>query len=241
LTAPEPLESPRCARYLCPRAPAAFAIDGDIDKAPWRAAREVALVSAIDGAAAAQRTGLRLLWDDDHLYAAFRVADRDIRATHMRRDAPLWEEEVVEIFLDPWGAERIYLEIEVSPRNVVFDALVMNRARGAGAPRDLDALRSWRCRGLRTAVRVDGVINGGEVSRGWNVEIAIPMRAMAPRRIAAVGTEWRFNAYRIDRTARGVELQAFAPTGRPDFHVPERFAVLELGCARAEDPEAGTS
>jgi hypothetical protein len=212
--------------YVCRRAPHPLSIDGDLDKPEWATAPEVVLVRAVDGAATRQRTGLRLLWHDDSLYAAFRVADDDIRATHRERDAPLWEEEVVELFLDPWGAERLYVEIEVSPANVVFDALVVNRARDGETRRDLDALAAWHCDGLRTAVRVDGELNGGPVSRGWDVELAIPIRRLAPRRLPAPGVEWRFNAYRIDRSPRGDELQAFSPTGRRDFHLPGRFARL---------------
>jgi hypothetical protein len=213
-------------RYFCARAAQPFEIDGDLSKPDWAAAAEVELLRAVDGAPARQTTGLRLLWDDLHLYAAFRVADDDIRASHTRRDAPLWEEEVVELFLDPWGAGRVYVEIEVSPANVILDALIVNRAREGELERDLDALRGWRCQGLRTAARVDGVLNGGPVSRGWNVEIAIPLRQLAPQPQPAPGVEWRFNAYRIDRSAWGDELQAFSPIGRPDFHVPARFGVL---------------
>jgi hypothetical protein len=212
--------------YVCRRAPHRLAIDGDLGKPEWTTAGEVELVRAIDGAAPRQRTGLRLLWDDEHLYAAFRVADEDIRATHTERDSPLWEEEAVELFVDPWGAERLYVEIEVSPANVVFDALVVNRALHGETRRDLDALSVWRCEGLLTAVRVDGLVNGGPVSRGWDAELAMPIRQLAPRQPPAPGVEWRFNAYRIDRSEHGDELQALAPTGRPDFHLPERFARL---------------
>jgi hypothetical protein len=69
-------------------------------------------------------------------------------------------------------------------------------------------------------------LNGGPVSRGWTVEIAVPLHELAPRREVEPGVEWRFNAYRIDRSPRGDELQAFSPIGRPDFHVPERFARM---------------
>jgi len=213
-------------RYLCARARETIAIDGDLSKPAWRDAPEVELQLAVDGGPPRQRTGLRLLWDDDNLYAAFRVEDEDIRATHSRHDAPLWEEEVVELFLDPWGAERLYVEIEISPANVVFDALVVNRAREGEQRRDLDALVAWNCAGLRSAVRVDGVLNGGPVSRGWEVELAVPIRQLAPRVPPAPGIEWRFNAYRVDRSPGGDELQAFSPIGRPDFHVPARFGLL---------------
>ena len=204
-------------------------IDADLAKEAWAAAPAVELVRVEDGAPPRQRTELRLLWDDEHLYAAFRVEDDDIRATHSRRDEPLWEEEVVELFVDPWGAAGIYVEIEVSPRNVVFDALVVNRAREGEARRDLTALTAWTCDGLRTAVRVDGVVNAGAVSRGWDVEIAVPLRQLAPRLVPAPGVEWRWNACRVDRSERGEELQAFAPTGRRDFHVPARFGHLVFG------------
>ena len=142
--------------------------------------------------------------------------DDDIRATHTRRDAPLWEEEVVELFLDPWGADAIYVEIEVSPANVVFDALIVNRARDGELARDLDALRGWRCHGLRTAARVDGVLNGGPVSRGWEVEIAIPMRQLAPQPPA--GARRRVALQRLPRRSVGARrraagLLAHRPTG----------------------------
>ena len=213
-------------RYVCSRSAHRLEIDGDLAKPAWLGAPEVELVRAVDGAPTRQRTGLRLLWDDENLYAAFSVVDDDIRATHTRRDAPLWEEEVVELFLDPWGAQRLYVEIEVSPANVVFDALVVNRAREGDPRRALDAMAAWNCAGLRSAVQIDGVLNGGPVSRGWDVELALPIRQLAPRVLPAPGVEWRFNAYRVDRSPRGDELQALSPIGQPDFHVPARFARL---------------
>ena len=110
-------ERPRPRRTAALARAHPLAIDGDLDEAGLaRGAPRSSWCAPSTARPPRQRTGLRLLWDDQHLYAAFRVADDDIRATHTRRDAPLWEEEVVELFLDPWGARRIYVEIEVSPR-----------------------------------------------------------------------------------------------------------------------------
>ena len=49
------------------------------------------------------------------------------------------------------------------------------------------------------------------------------------------GDEWRVNLYRIDTDGENVEFQAWSPTGtaKPQFHVPERFGVLQF----AEDGE----
>lgn len=224
---------PRC--YQCPRARGPIAIDGDLGDDAWRAVPEVVLARAEDGAAPRQETRLRLLWDDEHLYAAFEVTDDDIRATHTERDDPLWEEDAVELFLDPLGRGGLYFELEVSPRGVLFDAVVVNRARRGERGRDLTALTAWTCEGLHAAVRVDGSLNGGPVSRGWTVELAVPTRQLAPPRLPAPGVEWRWNAYRVDHSSRRVdgssqapELQAFSPTGRADFHLPARFGVLRF-------------
>lgn len=52
-----------------------------------------------------------------------------------RRDEHLWEEEVVEAFLDLDRAGRDYAEIEISPGNVVCDVRVLPRARVVPRPR----------------------------------------------------------------------------------------------------------
>jgi hypothetical protein len=78
----------------------------------------------------------------------------------------------------------------------------------------------WECEGLRTVVRRD--------PRGWSAELSIPFRAIVsepPRGNA----RWRANFCRIDRPRdREWELSAWSPTGRPRFHTPERFGVLEF-------------
>jgi hypothetical protein len=64
--------------------------------------------------------------------------------------------------------------------------------------------------------------------KGWCAELALPLRSLAAE-LPVVGTRWRVNFCRIDRPP-GVEreLTAWSPTGRANFHTPERFGWLEF-------------
>ena len=161
-----------------------------------------------------QATSVRAAWDADELRVLFHADDAHIHATLTERDAPLYTEEVVEVFLDPVGDHECYFEIEVNPLNAVLD-LVLRRNR-SGYAKDV----SWNCEGLRTCVRRE--------AGAWSAEMAIPFRSVAAAP-PEPGAMWRANFLRIDRPP-GIprELSAWSPTGLANFHVPERFGVIEF-------------
>lgn len=187
----------------------------DPEAPPWRDLPALALCETVTGHAPRQPTRLKLGWTPDDLRVLFHCADTHPWATMTERDAPLYEEEVIEVFLDPVGDLQSYFELEVNPLNAVLD-LVLRRNR-SGYVKDF----SWRCDALRTAVRT--------TPSSWTAELAIPFRSLvadAPQR----GARWRANFFRIDRpdgTPR--ELSAWSPTRCGTFHVPERFGVIEFG------------
>ena len=161
-----------------------------------------------------QAASVRVAWDANELRVLFYAEDTHIHATLTERDAPLYTEEVVEVFLDPVGDGECYFEIEVNPLNAVLD-LVLRRNR-SGYAKDV----SWDCEGLRTQVRRE--------ASAWSAEMSIPFRSLAAAS-PAPGGKWRANFLRIDRppgTPR--ELSAWSPTGLANFHVPERFGVIEF-------------
>ena len=126
---------------------------------------------------------------------------------YQHEDDKLWEEEVVEVFIDPDGDGRDYLELEVNPLNTVVDLSVQQLTPTWEA--DMD----WDIAGLQTAVRTHGTVNDSlSQDQGWTVEIAIPWDAMAPTIGGGgrpnPGDTWRLNLYRIERKAgREVMLQ----------------------------------
>jgi Carbohydrate family 9 binding domain-like len=195
-------------------------IDGRLDEPVWQRAEPLRLTRVEDGLPTRFATVVRLLWDERYLYAAFACEDPDIWGTFTERDAHIYDEEVVEVFLDDDSDGVSYLEFEVSPRNVVLDLMVLTRAERT------KLLWAWDCEGLQTAVHVDGTLDNREdVDRGWSVEIAIPWSEIfqAPNVPPKHGDRWRINLYRIDRARDADEYSAWSPTGAIDYNRPWRF------------------
>ncbi|HZI08435.1 MAG TPA: carbohydrate-binding family 9-like protein, partial [Archangium sp.] len=212
---------PPLPEYTVRRAAKAPAIDGELDDAVWKAAAPVVLRGSFDGREPSLRTEARLAYDDQHLYVAFDVEDPDVWGTLRERDAPIYEQEVVEIFLDANADGRTYNEMQVSPHNVHFDAYFPARRQGM----DL----SWDS-GMRTAVKVRGTLDNPEDrDEGWRVEMRIPFARLAevPNVPPKKGDRWRFNLYRLEHVGRQqVEGQSFSPLFVGDFHALPRFGWL---------------
>jgi hypothetical protein len=161
-----------------------------------------------------QETRVSVAWHRTELRVLFVCTDSRPWATITQRDGALWEEEVVEVFIDPVGDGASYFEFEVNPLNTVLD-LVMRRVR-SGYRRDF----AWDCEGLQTAVLTTSI--------GWNAAFAIPFAAIAADAPQS-GSVWRVNFFRIDRpSGRPRELSAWSPTRLATFHAPERFGVLRF-------------
>ena len=201
----------RCARL------ALGDLSADANALPWRGLPGVRFCDAVTAAAPKQGTEVRAAWSEDEWRLLFIADDTDPWATMTQRDAPLYEEETVEVFFDPAGDLESYFEIEVNPLGTVLD-LVLRKSRSG-----YKADRAWQCEGLRTLVRRhDG---------GWSAEMAIPFASVtnSPPR---AGSRWRANFCRIDRPSRDGtlprELTSWSPPLRANFHTPERFGVIEF-------------
>ena len=178
----------------------------------WKKIAPVVLCENLTGDAPQQSTEVRVAWDAGEWRVLFHAHDTHPWATITQRDGPLWEEEVVEVFIDPVGDGECYFEIEVNPLNAVLD-LVLRRNR-SGYKKDF----AWKCDGFRSMTARTGA--------GWAAELSIPFPALAAEPPRA-GASWRVNFLRIDRPAgEPRELSAWSPTHRATFHAPERFGTL---------------
>jgi hypothetical protein len=223
--------APAVPEYRIKRATGPIAIDGQVTEPAWKEAGVIQLVDNITGQKPRQATAVRLLWDDACLYVAYECEDTDAWSTFTQHDDPLYKEEVVEIFLDPSGLGRIYFELQVSPRNVSFDSIILNDGgrRGEGRGPNFQGVTMWTCHGLQHAV----VVRGDPTRRGtqdedWTVEMAVPFSQLisAPHIPPVAGDTWRANIYRIDHALDHSEFTSWSPTGMHDFHITEAFGKL---------------
>jgi hypothetical protein len=216
---------------LCPKIENAIQLSGEMIDPLWQKAAVIELVDAISGKPGRFVTTVRVAWSDEHLYAAFACQDDCVWGDVLEHDGPIYDQECVEIFLNPAGSPFTYFEINVSPRNVVFDACILNKRTIAEPEAPFIGLRDWEADGLRTKVAIQGAPDRPGAATGWSAEYAIPFTALygAPHQPPRPGDTWRINFYRIDTPRPGQqELYAWSPVMRGSFHLPWRFGYLRF-------------
>ena len=192
-------------RYVCRRT-SGIRADGDLGKAQWTAAEwSPRFTDMVTGAPAFYETRSACLWDDEHLYIGFKVAENDIRAMLTERDDLVYTENDVEVFI---AGKDCYYELEVNALGTIYEALfIWQDAFKAGGAFEgsrefaltgdgVDILggfqdhfdhprgprwvfRRWDLPGLDVAVAIDGTLNDPtDIDRGWTVEMALPWRGM---------------------------------------------------------------
>jgi len=187
-------------------------VTADAQAAPWPELSAIALRETATGEPPKQATWFKTAWNDQELRVLFWIEDTHIVAAMTERDSLLYLEDVVELFLDPVGDLETYFEFEVNALNTVLD-LVLRREET-----EYHKNFQWQCEGLRTAAQ--------RHPNGWCAEISIPFASLGAN---PQGARWRANFYRIDHPEQApLELSAWSPTRQRNFHLPERFGVLEF-------------
>jgi hypothetical protein len=178
----------------------------------------VALSDAVTGGRPRLGTSVRVGRRGRALLVRFDGRDAGVVATLTRRDDPLWQEDVFEVFLSPLAEPTHYYEFEVNPKGALFDARI---ASPEARRETMIAEVGWNCEGFGARVRV----RPGR----WSALMTIPLTPMDPAGRTGL---WRANFYRIDRGETD-EYSAWRPTleNPPDFHVPARFGWLRLAAA----------
>lgn len=225
-----------------------FQIDGNAEKLVWKSVQEITLFDAVTGKGIGKnKTKAKMMWCEKGLFVLWKVEDEHIWGTYKNDDEPIYNEEVVEIFIakgedDP----RKYFEFQFSPLGVKFDAKISNPT-GSRHDKGFNVDIGWDCKGLEykvailraqtalaearlLSVALANSLEHGKIVRGnWVVEVFIPWKSIGVDN-AKSGDVLRANLFRIDGYPKQSSFQAWQPTllDPPNFHVPAKFGFLEL-------------
>jgi hypothetical protein len=204
-------------QYYCKKTSASIKIDGNLNKEAWQEATGDFLVETESGREAKLKSEFKALWNENYLYIAFKCKDDYIKATMTAYNDKLYEEDVVEVFIDDNRDLKTYVEIEVNPLNTVLHYIIYNNLKGKKF----------------LYAKVDETLETATIYyediQEWHTEIAIPMEEFttAVNNPPLPGDFWGINFYRIDRKENNMdEYSAWSETGEINFHMPEKFGQL---------------
>lgn len=163
----------------------AIRLDGRLDEPAWTTADSITDFRQREpsvGAAATERTVVKLLRDDDALYIAVRAFDREpagVRSTQLRRDADLESDDNVTLLIDSFHDRRTGFVFATNPNGAMWDAQI------AGLD---EQNTNWNGIWEVTVTRD---------SAGWTAEFRIPFRTL--RYNSGSTTTFGFNVRRFIR------------------------------------------
>ncbi len=212
-------------------------ISADLKDPAWKNAVTLSpltlSIGAPDKSVPVPATLVSLLWDAKFVYVRLVCDDTDIYVPVHGRDSDLFRGDVVEVFLDPVGDSREFVEIEVSPDNDVMDKLHLITSTFIGSDdngvlnQDIIDRDQWSMIGFDV---VGLVTNAKRVplavtTPGWVVDMAIPATCVCRRLGAGVFSPMtmRINFIRYD------EQDAATPSGH-------RFVAMNWAPVRWGQP-----
>jgi len=181
----------------------------------WERIAAVSLVDVVTGGDVLESTQVKACWDDNALYARFECVDTHVVSQYTNRKDPLWEQDVVEMFIDEEGKCRRYIELVVSPNGVLCDVMIDHDDEND--PNSFKVDSEWEVQGFEQKIEAEGE------RRTYTFRLPFSNFSKAPQD----GTQWRVNFFRIDDEPNGTRhYQAWSPTGAENYHISDRFGRL---------------
>ena len=107
-------------------------VDGKDNEQDWsRAPWTEDFTDIVTGAAAEanKRARCKMLWDSAFLYVYAECSEQDIWASLTKQDAPVFQDNALEIFINPDGSTFNYFEFQINANETVWDLFMPRRSR----------------------------------------------------------------------------------------------------------------
>lgn len=235
--------------YVVYRTEAAPTIDGNIDTDEWKSAPWTEEFRDIEGenrpVKPAYATRAKMMWDDNYLYIAAEMIEPHIWATFTNRDAVIYFDNDIEVFIDVSQQGHHYYEFEFNAFGTEWDLLLTQPYVRSGT-----FFNGWDLKGLKTAVKLYGTVNDpSDTDQKWTIEMAMPISELVAvqygKNGVKAGEQWRINfsrvqwmkhhvadgKYKKDAGKEGFGNEdnwVWCPTGVIDMHRPERWGYMQF-------------
>ena len=191
-------------------------IDGNVSEIAWQMARTLPPFQNVDGTAEPQNpTQTSLLWDAEYLYIAVKAYIPEAQIPHVsqtQHDSPIWEDECIEILMDPNLKTETYYHFVINPIGALFDQQVnlpgtpyfrfapqdiQSTLSQDNMQTDFDANSDWNSK-AKVATHISTTY--------WSAEIAIPRdmleksTGLNTQNGSADENRWLFNIHRKAHT-----------------------------------------
>jgi len=235
------------SHYMCYKIEVDLNIDGELNEDEWALAPWSELFVDIEGRdkeLPSQDTRLKMLYNQEFVYFAFEIKEKHIWASIEERDAVIYLDNDIEIFIDANGDTHNYLELELNALNTVWDLFLAKPYREGGP-----ILNEFNFKDLQTAIKINGTLNDpSDEDESWIVEVAIPwsniISTNTPKRVPEQGESMRMNFSRVQWQTEVVDGKyvkkinpetgrtfrennwVWSPTGKIDIHRPEYWGIV---------------
>lgn len=192
-------------------------LDGKLEDAAWSKARQITEFLDQSGFPTDRRQSLRLLYDTKGLYLGLwseKMPGEALLAEHTQRDDPnLWQDECIEIFLDPNLDRNNYFQFVANLKGVQTDYKFVDTKR---TKRDWKQAIKWNA-GWKVA--------GFETDDHWSAEVFIPWADIGV--VAGKAYKMGLNVSRTHAVVGDSKHRAYTPGGVPN-HAVESYMPLEV-------------
>jgi Domain of unknown function (DUF4838)/Carbohydrate family 9 binding domain-like/Glycosyl hydrolase family 67 N-terminus len=193
----------------------AIVIDGRLDDQAWQKSEQFTLTPYKDNKQQRVKTSIRLLRQNNTLYVGFKCMEpqmKDIVAGKRPADSPdIWQDNSIEIFLNPNGDKKRYYQFILSSAGVLFDTANTK----FGGKHKSNKQFSSKAR-----------FNVVHHKDSWTAELAIPLDGMNAKTTFPAN----FCRNRVLKNAKNyVRHYSWSPFLQLGFHDLDNFGMLDLG------------
>ncbi|MBI2300832.1 MAG: hypothetical protein HYU66_18135 [Armatimonadetes bacterium] len=186
-------------------------IDGQVDDKEWEsAARATGFVGLNDNALVEDQSAVYTGWDAEALYVAIVCLDpqqRPLRAVIKERDGPVYQEDAVDVILQPEPEPSLHYQFICSAMGTLYDSRVDAR---------------WKT-SSDTAFNPACTFKTSNAPGRWAMECRIPFKELEGRAAPKAGDRWRANFCRDADSGSRLSSWAYAAG---NFHTTANYGEL---------------